>query len=81
MSICRRGGRRISVSEGDGDRQFDGIRHRASPKHLGADLAKICYQSNRRDLEDCWRVDDLLGHVSGELTYKAQTNGETDTDR
>lgn len=57
-------------------RQVFGIHHHVSPKHLGAYLAEMCYRYNRRDLEECERVDDLLGHVSGRLTYKALTNAE-----
>lgn len=57
-------------------RQVYGIHHHVSPKHLGAYLAEMCYRYNRRDLKECNRVDDLLGHVAGRLTYKALTDAK-----
>jgi transposase-like protein len=52
-------------------RQVYGIHHHVSPKHLGSYLSEMCYRYNRRTMGESDRVNDLLGHVSGRLTYKA----------
>jgi ISXO2-like transposase domain len=52
-------------------RQVYGIHHHISPKHLGSYLSEMCYRYNRREMGEADRVNDLLGRVSGRLTYKA----------
>ncbi len=61
-------------------RQVHGIHNHVSPKHLDAYLGEMCYRYSRRDLEECDRVNDLLGHVSGRLAYKALTHDQTAAD-
>lgn len=61
-------------------RQVYGIHHHVSPKHVGAYLAEMCYRHNRRAMGEGDRVNDLLGHVEGRLTYKALTHAEADAE-
>ncbi|MGQ0456529.1 MAG: IS1595 family transposase [Hyphomicrobium sp.] len=60
-------------------RQVYGIHHHVSPKHLGAYLSEMCYRYNRREMKECDRVNDLLSHVEGRLTYKALIHDEAAT--
>lgn len=59
-------------------RQVYGIHHHVSGKHLDAYLGELCYRYNRRDMEEGARVNDLLSHVEGRLTYKALTHAEAE---
>lgn len=57
-------------------RQIYGIHHHVSVKHLDRYLGEMCYRYNRRDMGEGERVNDLLSHVEGRLTYKALTHAE-----
>jgi transposase-like protein len=52
-------------------RQIYGIHHFVSVKHLGRYLAEATWRYNRRSEAEGERVDDLLAHADGRLTYKA----------
>ena len=57
-------------------RQIYGIHHHISVKHTDAYLSEMCYRYSRREMEEGERVNDLLSHVEGRLTYKALIDGK-----
>ena len=54
-------------------RQINGTHHWVSKKHLQAYLNEITWRHNRRDQEEGERVNNLLKHVEGRLTYAELT--------
>ena len=54
-------------------RQLTGTHHWVSKKHLQAYLNEMTWRMNRREMDEGVRVNDLLKHVDGRLTYKALT--------
>ena len=52
-------------------RQLIGTHHWVSKKHLQRYVDEMTWRFNRRDNEEGQRVNNLLGQVSGRLTYKA----------
>jgi len=52
-------------------RQYHGTHHHISAKHLDAYVGEMCYRQNRCEMGEGARVNDLLSHTEGRLTYKA----------
>ncbi len=52
-------------------RQIIGVHHWVSPKHLDRYVGEMTYRYNRSEMAKGERVNDLLTHVEGRLTYKA----------
>ena len=52
-------------------RQIIGIHHWVSPKHLDRYVAESSWRYNRRNTGEGNRVNDLMAHATGRLTYKA----------
>ncbi|MET0532300.1 MAG: IS1595 family transposase [Microvirga sp.] len=51
-------------------RQFIGIHHWVSPKHLTRDAADMTWRFNRRDMSVTDRMNDIFGGMEGWLRHK-----------
>jgi len=54
-------------------RQIIGVHHWVSPKHLDRYVGEMSYRINRREMAKGDRVNDLLAHTEGRLTYRLLT--------
>jgi hypothetical protein len=43
-------------------------------------MTAMCYRYNCRGLQECNRLDDLLGHVTGRLISKAFIDGKIEAE-